>query len=146
MGVVKPEIGSFVAVTRVPLTTVSQNNRAPKLMPVLVTDVYDDGRIDGIEFRARPFQFGSRDHAKAVLDIMPGNGVGEWKHFSSINDQKDVSIVDAIAQLDANDPSVWTGQGKPQVDALEKILGRDITAKDRDDAWDSFQERTSNDS
>lgn len=32
-----------------------------------------------------------------------------------------------------------TSSGKPKVEAIEEILGRDITAADRDAAWDRIQ-------
>ena len=38
----------------------------------------------------------------------------------------------AIAAIKAGDV---TGEGKPHVKAIEVILGRDITAKERDAAW-----------
>ena len=44
-------------------------------------------------------------------------------------------IVAAINRLDPVDKSAWTAGGKPQVAALEKIIGRDISAADRDTAW-----------
>ncbi len=42
----------------------------------------------------------------------------------------------AKAALDAGDV---TGEGKPEVKAIEKRLGRDITAADRDSAWEKIQ-------
>jgi len=42
----------------------------------------------------------------------------------------------AIAAVAAGDV---TGEGKPHVKAIEKILGRDITAKERDEAWERIK-------
>ena len=45
----------------------------------------------------------------------------------------------AIRSLDREDESLWTRDGKPRVDALERALGYDITAADRDAAWEALQ-------
>ena len=42
----------------------------------------------------------------------------------------------AIAAIKARDV---TGEGKPHVKAIEVILGRDITAKERDAAWERIK-------
>ena len=44
-------------------------------------------------------------------------------------------IVDAIARLDRDDSSLWTRRGPPRVDAIEALLGRQITAAERTAAW-----------
>lgn len=49
-------------------------------------------------------------------------------------------IADAIGQLDtAHDAALWTEAGPPRVDALEDILGHDITEAERDEAWAVYQ-------
>tara|TARA_R110000868_G_scaffold408935_2_gene693310 strand:+ start:10619 stop:11278 length:660 start_codon:yes stop_codon:yes gene_type:complete len=48
----------------------------------------------------------------------------------------DEEIVQAIHQLDKDKPDQFTKGGKPEVKAIEKILGgRQISAKQRDAAW-----------
>ncbi|MDH5524447.1 MAG: hypothetical protein OEY01_10715 [Desulfobulbaceae bacterium] len=47
-------------------------------------------------------------------------------------------IVSAIKGLDPDNRDLWTGDDKPQVAALEAVLCRKITAKDRDEAWESI--------
>lgn len=49
------------------------------------------------------------------------------------------NIVDAIDKLDPE--TDFTGSGLPEVKALEGVLGYDITAKERDDAWTLYQEQ-----
>ncbi len=44
------------------------------------------------------------------------------------------AILSAAAQLDPGNEDHVTGSGKPSVPALEKILGYEITAAERDDA------------
>lgn len=46
----------------------------------------------------------------------------------------------AIAILDFNrDDAQWTKGGKPRVDAIENILNADISAAERDAAWDAWR-------
>ena len=44
-------------------------------------------------------------------------------------------IVEAIGRLDRDDRSLWTRRGPPRVDAIEALLGRQITAAERNAAW-----------
>lgn len=46
----------------------------------------------------------------------------------------------AIRDLDRNDPSLWTDQGVPRVDAIEAALGLEITKSQRDSAWAQVKE------
>jgi len=46
-------------------------------------------------------------------------------------------ITDAIKTLNPED---FTGGGKPKVEALEAALGFDISAQERDDAWQTYRE------
>lgn len=50
------------------------------------------------------------------------------------------ALVAAIGQLDPENHDHWTKAGKPDVAALEAILGRDISADDRDAAWQRAQD------
>jgi len=47
------------------------------------------------------------------------------------------AITAAIMQLDKDNPDLWTNDHKPQVKAIEEITGFDITAAERDEAWES---------
>ncbi|MBN2060706.1 MAG: hypothetical protein JW882_09860 [Deltaproteobacteria bacterium] len=53
---------------------------------------------------------------------------------SSGNDEE---IIEAAKK--AAEAGEVTGSGKPKVEAIEAILGRSITASDRDSAWDKIQ-------
>ncbi len=48
-------------------------------------------------------------------------------------------IVQAIGMLDPDSEDDWTQAGKPEVRALETVLSKDITAQQRDQAWERFQ-------
>ncbi|MEE8128185.1 hypothetical protein [Candidatus Vondammii sp. HM_W22] len=47
-------------------------------------------------------------------------------------------LVDAIYQMDTENPKHWIGDGKPDIASLEKITGGQITADDRNNAWKYF--------
>lgn len=49
-------------------------------------------------------------------------------------------IIKAIATLDPDKGAQWTTNGAPQVKALQEALGQDISAGDRDAAWQLYQE------
>ena len=145
MSVEKPQIGTIVYIKKRP-TAGNLNNVTLNLVPLIVTDVYDGGLIDGVAFTSWPHKYGSREQSRVEKGVVFGTDVDQWQYIPSNLDADSLSVADAIAQLDSEDSSLWTSQGKPQVDALENVLGRDVTAKERDEAWDAFQERTSNDS
>jgi hypothetical protein len=50
------------------------------------------------------------------------------------------TIVRAIAALDTQDSTLWTGSGLPQVAALSEILGEDVSAAERSAAWKMYQQ------
>lgn len=41
----------------------------------------------------------------------------------------------AIKRLDPNQPDHWTRDNKPRIEALSQIMGRVVTAKERDRVW-----------
>lgn len=57
--------------------------------------------------------------------------------MSSLSEEEELQAV--IGGLDVMDATLWTDGGKPQVKAIEAVLGRQISAADRDEAWDIFQ-------
>lgn len=67
-----------------------------------------------------------------IIEGEPEGNVDEQK------EEKIASIVEAINNLPPDDMEVWTGDGKPQVSALEKILEIKITASERDQAMEIF--------
>jgi hypothetical protein len=55
-----------------------------------------------------------------------------------IADSTDI-IQNAIGQLDPRDAVHYTTGGKPSASALGEILGRRVTGKERDEAWEIYQ-------
>jgi hypothetical protein len=48
------------------------------------------------------------------------------------------TLIEAIALLDPANVDHFTSTGKPQIDALETLLGHKVTAAERDAAWETF--------
>lgn len=66
--------------------------------------------------------------------------------FGAISEAKEVEspapsteLMDAIAQLDADNKEHWTADGKPDIKALSAILARKVSADERDNAWSTAQ-------
>lgn len=69
-----------------------------------------------------------------------GNSSGENGDQSKLVGSGSVpaTLIEAIELLDPANVDHFTGGGKPQIDALEKLLGRSVTAVERDEAWETF--------
>jgi len=51
-----------------------------------------------------------------------------------------ISLDDILESIDRLNPETdFTGNGKPKVEAMEAVLGRDISADARDRAWALYQ-------
>jgi hypothetical protein len=50
------------------------------------------------------------------------------------------AIIEAIGKLDPAVDDNWMNDGRPQVKAIENVLGKGIKAGDRDAAWDAMPE------
>ena len=58
-------------------------------------------------------------------------------------DGEGLSLLAAIGQLDLDDKSLWLkSSGAPSTEALEALVGRPVTAAERDQAWLEFQAQT----
>lgn len=49
-------------------------------------------------------------------------------------------LVDAIAKMDKDNPSLWTKSGTPTTDALSEAVGYAVNAQQRDAAWQTYEE------
>jgi len=77
----------------------------------------------------------------AVSGAAPAADHSESDNGNAETDARHALIVDAIRDLLEADPeraddAYWTKSGKPDVKALETLLGFDISAAERDAAWD----------
>ena len=64
--------------------------------------------------------------------------IGEEGHINP--EDRPALIRSAIRRVDREDKKLWTDSGKPTVSAVEKVIGFDITASERDRAWKALQE------
>mgnify|MGYP006303624231 CR=1 FL=1 len=48
-------------------------------------------------------------------------------------------IDDLVAAIDQLPEDGWTGDHKPKADALGEVVGRQVTAAERDQAWAAYQ-------
>ncbi len=69
-----------------------------------------------------------------------GDGGPDAEAGDAKADPVDEDLLAAIETLDESDPNVWTGDGKPKVEPLSELLGREVTAAERDAAWAEFSE------
>ena len=51
------------------------------------------------------------------------------------------AICKAIEQLDPDNAEQWIGNGAPATSALEDILGWEVSAAERDEAWELHQKK-----
>lgn len=75
-----------------------------------------------------------RDAAWQAYQSIVGDGNDDGE-----NGQELSSLADAFALLDPANQDHFTKSNKPQIDALEKLLGRKVAADERDAAWDVYQ-------
>ena len=65
-----------------------------------------------------------------------------WRGYQAAPAQAlTVCLTDAIADLTPGDPAHWTRDGLPRVRALEALTGNDITAAERDLAWEAYRQQ-----
>lgn len=49
-------------------------------------------------------------------------------------------LVEAIGKLPEEEDSLWTDDGKPKTGSIERLVGQRVSAAERDEAWEVFQE------
>ncbi|WP_337840510.1 hypothetical protein [Rheinheimera sp.] len=70
--------------------------------------------------------------ASAQLQSAAGTGDAETFHTP-------LSFEEAVATLDPSNKDHFTGQGKPQLDALSKRMGKPVSGAERDALWDAYK-------
>jgi hypothetical protein len=81
----------------------------------------------------KPLTLQAGTNLSADLNITPG-----WAVNLDDESIRAAHIRSAIAGLDPDKKSHFTNDMKPEVKAIEAMLGWDITAKERNDAWDKI--------
>jgi len=75
----------------------------------------------------------SNGQAERVSDIQA------IEQKAGISDDRLSDLVDAIDSLEGDNHEHWTNAGKPEVSALKRVTGGDVTAAERDAAWAYYQ-------
>jgi len=61
-------------------------------------------------------------------------------------DEKQERLIAIIGELDVNNAAHFTGSGKPTTDILKEKLEDVVSAEERDQAWNEFQEQAAEES
>lgn len=79
--------------------------------------------------------------AKALIDRGFVSSIKEKNQVQTVNAPPKPSIDDIIEVIIGLDPEQDYGKttGKPNVDAIEALLGANISGAERDAAWDKYQ-------
>ena len=101
----------------------------------LVTIVSGQPSAPTILLPGKPVELNAEE-AKRLVDAEFATLAGATQP-SSISKELIESIVDAIAELPRSD---FAKDGKPNVKALQNILEFEVTAAQRDEAWEKFQQ------
>lgn len=78
--------------------------------------------------------------SRADAEKLVNAGKAEWMEPEQAPEVTLAEIVEAIGRLDRDVPGNWTADGKPWVEAIEAVLGRPVTAAQRDAAVDSLKD------
>ncbi len=65
--------------------------------------------------------------------------IDENSQNQDMDNDRLAALVKAIEKLDAGNTELWTKSGAPKTEALADILNDDVSANERDAAWDVFQ-------
>lgn len=82
----------------------------------------------------------SGDGSQGGSASQPPQGDGNQSTVVEFSEDKTTAIKQAIQLLDPKSEDHFTGSGVPQVKAIERLLGYDISAADRDAAWSELNE------
>ncbi len=83
--------------------------------------------------KGKTYEVDDKD-AKYLININKASAANGDQEAPSLD-----QVVIAIEQLDKDDDALWTNDDKPQVEALNQILGVNITAKLRNEAFEAYK-------
>jgi hypothetical protein len=72
------------------------------------------------------------------VNLLDENGTGDSITDVMVDAHAQISLLEAIAQLDPENGEHYTATGKPKADALSELLGREVSAAERDEAFATF--------
>ena len=97
---------------------------------------------DGVLFQAGDTIDLDAEEDAAVIEHLTASGTitpHAVPDVAAIPMERQAAIVAGIGNLDPEDAVLWSRNGAPRVDALEAVLGYDITADERNHAWEAYQ-------
>ncbi len=101
--------------------------------------VFDQGKNELSADKVTSAQL-AQINADARLSIIEDSPVTDSASSGTVEGgDNSLSLIDAIKQLDPDNTDHFTSGGKPQVDALEKLMGKSVSAAERDAAWAELQ-------
>ncbi len=92
----------------------------PKEGAIVILDSYWKGMLD----------------REQIIILEEGNNAPDTDN--STENRNGVDLSDAFDLLEEGNKAHWTKDGKPEVKALADILGRNVSAKERDEAWNKY--------
>jgi hypothetical protein len=114
--------------------------------PGTIVDVAED---EAKRLLARGFAVQGHDKATPTATATPGAPATPPAANASTagnGDKPPPTIEDIVEAIAGLDPAKDYGKnGKPNVDAVEALLGADITAAQRDEAWEIYQKENEDD-
>ncbi len=109
-----------------------------KADPRLSVSFVAAGEIQTGQIASNSTDEGTLDGSNALSGVIAGDVfVGDTTGPSA--NESTVSLVDAIGLLKPDDESHFTKGGKPEIKALEALIGGSVTAAERDAAWEEFK-------
>jgi len=94
------------------------------------TDQFNDAQLAMLESDPR------LEVLKEDADGSPGAGGQETGLLEQ--DGVPASLIEAIKRLNPDEKKHFTSAGKPQTDILSELMGRSVSAAERDEAWTEF--------
>lgn len=65
--------------------------------------------------------------------------IAEMSEDNKPDEGTHLSLIEAIGQLNVDVEDHWTKTGKPEIGMLEALTGRNVSAAERDQAWQEYQ-------
>ncbi len=81
---------------------------------------------------------GMIDRGQVLVVDNPASEASNEETSTETNDDAILEIFDAIEDLEEDNKDHWTKDGKPDAKELSRILGREVTAEERNQAWAEY--------
>lgn len=98
-------------------------------------------RRAGITFTATPKVIGAGELTEVQLTELLNEPVLSVEEVANTAPPVSarLTLADAVGKLDVSNSGLWTADKKPKASALEALVGRAVTASERDEAFSLYQ-------